>query len=82
LDKIQHKLKLCKQYLKGCDWNLKCMKKRRRDHITYELKILEENEESSPLNNQQLESRCFLMRENFLILDEEELFWKWRLHEN
>jgi hypothetical protein len=58
------------------------MKKRRRDHITYELKILEENEESSPLNNQQLESRCFLMRENFLILDEEELFWKWRLHEN
>ena len=28
LDKIQQKLKLCKQYLKGWDWNLKGMKKR------------------------------------------------------
>ena len=27
LDKIQQKLKLCKQYLKGWDWNLKGVKK-------------------------------------------------------
>jgi hypothetical protein len=52
LDKIQQKLKLCKQYHKGWDWNLKGVKKKRRDQITYELKKLEENEESDPLNNE------------------------------
>jgi hypothetical protein len=82
LDKIQQKLKLCKQYLKGWDWNLKGVKKKRRDQIAYELKKLEENEESDPLNSEQIEYRCSLMTENLMMLDEEELFWKQRAHEN
>jgi hypothetical protein len=75
-------LKLCKQFLKGWDWNLKGEKKKRRDQIAYDLKMLEVNEELGPLNTQQLELRCYLMKENFLIIDEEELFWKQRAHEN
>jgi hypothetical protein len=82
LDKIQQKLKLCKQFLKGWVWNLKGEKKKKRDQIIYDLNRLEMDEERGPLNIQQLEARCYLMKENFLMIDEDELFWKQRTHEN
>jgi hypothetical protein len=74
-------MKLCKQYLKGWDWNLKGMKKR-SDQIASELKKLEEIEESDLLNSNQIDYRCSLMTEILMMLDEEEIFWKQRAHEN
>ena len=56
--------------------------KKRRDQITYELRKLEESEESDLLNSNQIEYRCSLMTEILMMLDEEELFWKQRAHEN
>ncbi|KAL5665344.1 hypothetical protein ACJX0J_025452, partial [Zea mays] len=70
---LQHNL-----YLKGWDWNLKGIKKKRRDQIASELKKLEEIEESDLLNSNQIDYRCSLMTEILMMLDEEELFWKQR----
>ncbi|KAL5655417.1 hypothetical protein ACJX0J_034736, partial [Zea mays] len=42
------------KYLKGWDWNLKGVKKR-RDQIAYELRKLEEIEESDLLNSNQID---------------------------
>ena len=43
---------------------------------------MEEIEESDLLNSNQIDYRCSLMTEILMMLDEEELFWKQRAHEN
>lgn len=61
---------------------MKGMKKKRRHQISFELNMLEEKEELDDLDAHQLELRCSLLRENFLMLDDEEMFWKQRSHES
>ncbi|AQK46104.1 hypothetical protein ZEAMMB73_Zm00001d026294 [Zea mays] len=81
LDKIQQKLKLCKQYLKGWDWNMKGQKKKRKAQIQVDLGNLEKLEEQYGLNTHQLELKMSLLGENLDMIIEEETYWKQRSHE-
>jgi hypothetical protein len=81
LDKIQQKLELCKQYLKGWDWNRKGHKNKRKAQIQVDLGNLEKLEEQYGLNTYQLELKMSLLGENLDMIIKEETYWKQRSHE-
>lgn len=55
LDKIQQKLKLCKQYLKGWGFSLQGEMRKRRKEFQKEIADLEKSEEEVTLNSIQIE---------------------------
>ena len=74
--KIQQKLKLCKQHLKGWDWHLKGTQKKKKEQLIRDQKVLEEKEEYGNLDANMLESKASLIKENLLILENEEILWR------
>jgi hypothetical protein len=82
LDKIQQKLKLLKQYFKGWDLNLQGELRRLRKELCEELRVLENIEATSSLSCEQWLRKNWIMCENLRILEQEEVYWYSRSHEN
>ena len=81
LDKIQQKLKLLKHYFKGWDFNL-WGELRKKKAIVKELATLESIEESGYLSSDQCVRKAWLIIENLNVLNQKELYWLNRCHEN
>lgn len=79
-DRIQIKLKRCKQYLKGWGFSLQGERKKRKAEIQESLKKIE-MEEYSPLSLDKINERVELVSELLKILEEDELYWFKRSHE-
>lgn len=81
LDKIQQKLKILKQYFKGCGFNLQGELRKKRELISEELAVLESTEESDGLDSEQTLRKVELTKESLQLLDQEESYWHNRCHE-
>jgi hypothetical protein len=82
LDKVLFKLKKVKNFLKGWGFNLAGNRKKRKKEIENLIMELEEQEECGPLSSDLIMKRINLKVELFQIMDEEELHWFKRSHEN
>jgi hypothetical protein len=82
LDKILFKLKKVKRFLKCWGFNLAGSRKERKMQIQNEVKDLEIMEENGIISDVQIKSRIDLKSELFSILEEEEMYWYKRSHEN
>jgi hypothetical protein len=82
LNRVLFKLKKVKKTLKGWGYNLSGARKRRKKEIKDKLSDLELMKESCCLNEDQITLRIGMKIELLQILDEEELYWFKRCHEN
>jgi hypothetical protein len=82
LDRVEFKLKNVKKYLKGWGFNLSGARKKRKHTIQEELRDLEILEEHGALDEDHIRSRVDLNTELFQILEDEELYWYKRCHED
>jgi tRNA nucleotidyltransferase/poly(A) polymerase len=82
LNKMLFKLKKVKKFLKGWGFNKAKKNKKRKKETGDDLRYLEEYEKQDALSVEQIRKRCQLKSELFMILEEEELFWFRRCHEN
>lgn len=80
LDRIQQKLKLCKQYLKGWGFSLQGELRKKRKGFQKEISKLEEIEEIFGLSESQLSRKMWLLCENLKSLEQEEVYWYERSH--
>jgi hypothetical protein len=71
-----------KKYLKGWGFNLSGAGKKRKHTIQEELRGLEILEEHGALDEDHIRSRVDLNTELFQILEDEELYWYKRCHED
>jgi hypothetical protein len=81
LDKIQQKLKLCIQFLKGWDWNKKGEKKKKM-LMQQTLLSFGRIEEYMDMDATQLEHKAYLLSEHMSMLEEDEIYWRQRSHES
>lgn len=82
VDKIQQKLKLLKQFFKGLGFNLQGEWRKKRKEFQVELEELEACEENGGLSGPQIERNTWLLCENLKYLEQEEMYWYERSHEN
>jgi hypothetical protein len=81
IDKIQQKLKLFKQYFKGWGFNLQGEMRKKRKEYQRELSALESIEEDVGLSVE-ADRKMWLLIENLKSLEQEEMYWYERSHEN
>lgn len=82
LDKIQQKLKLIKQYFKGWGLNLQGNLRNLRKELQEELVSLECLEELGFLTSNQWQRKAWIISECMKLLEEEEVYWYNRSHQN
>jgi hypothetical protein len=73
--------KKVKKFLKSWGFNGARSYKKRKKEISEELLVLEQIEESNPLDMDNIRKRCTHMVELLKMLEEEELHWFKRSHE-
>jgi hypothetical protein len=71
-----------KKFLKGWGFNLSGARKKRKHQIQEELRDLEIMEEHGSLDEGHIKNRVDLKVELFYILEDEELYWYKRCHED
>jgi len=76
LERIQKKLKLVKQYFKGWGFNRQGEQRKKKKEMQEELLALEQLEEETPLIQDQMLRKSWLISELLKISEEEELYWK------
>jgi hypothetical protein len=81
-DRIQEKLKRCKQYFKGWGFNLHGETKRNKERLRQELSDLEQKEEEGLLHLNQMQRKIQILTSLLTMMEEEELYWYRRSHEN
>jgi hypothetical protein len=74
LMKVQYKIKKVKKFLKGWGFNRAGSPKKRKKEIYEAPSNLEQKEEESTLNEEQIRGRCTLLAELYKMLEEEELY--------
>jgi hypothetical protein len=67
--------------LKGCDWNKKGEKKKRKAQINLDLYNLERIEVQHGLDTYHMEMKMSLLKENMNMLIEDEKYWTQRSHD-
>lgn len=82
IDKIQQKIKMIKQFFKGWGFNLQGELRKKRQALHEELSLQEDLEENSCISKDQAIRKHWVMCENLKLLEEEELYWYQRSHEN
>jgi len=78
---MQIKLKRFKQFFKGWGFNVSGQQKKTKNDIHNELMALELDEEDAHLSLEQMLRKVYLRSEMMKILEQEELYWYKRSHE-